>query len=116
MACRRSECLNVRSPSPVMEYHGRGRGRGRGAASPAPRLELEGEEPTLGEPALEEPHRRARSPQLGDNDAPPPPPPSLSEVMDRQTRLLEALADGILHHPRGGPPNDFQRKLEASSS
>nr|AAD22157.1 hypothetical protein [Sorghum bicolor] len=112
MVCRRSERLNVRSPSPEVEYRGRGRGRGRGAASPAPRLEREVEQPAPGEPALEELHRRARSPQLGDNDAPPPPPPSLSEVMDRQTRLLEALADGILRRPGGGPPNDFQRKLE----
>ena len=32
--------------------------------------------------------------------------------MYRQTRLLEALADGILRRPEGGPPNDFQRKLE----
>jgi hypothetical protein len=31
--------------------------------------------------------------------------------MDRQTHLLEALAEGMLHH-HGGQPNDFQRKLE----
>jgi hypothetical protein len=31
--------------------------------------------------------------------------------MDRQTRLLETLAQGMLHR-HGGPPNDFQRKLE----
>jgi hypothetical protein len=29
-------------------------------------------------------------------EAPPPPPPQLAEVMDRQTRLLETLAEGIL--------------------
>jgi hypothetical protein len=31
--------------------------------------------------------------------------------MDRQTRLLETLAEGILHR-HGGQLNDFQRKLE----
>jgi hypothetical protein len=31
--------------------------------------------------------------------------------MDHQTRLLETLAQGMLHRHRG-PPNDFQRKLE----
>jgi hypothetical protein len=31
--------------------------------------------------------------------------------MDRQTRLLETLAQGMLHC-HGGPPNDFQQKLE----
>ena len=31
--------------------------------------------------------------------------------MDRQTRLLEAMAEG-LNRRQGGPPNDFQRKLE----
>jgi hypothetical protein len=31
--------------------------------------------------------------------------------MDRQTRLLETLAQGMLHHHEG-PPKDFQWKLE----
>jgi hypothetical protein len=31
--------------------------------------------------------------------------------MDRQTRLLETLAEGILHRYEG-QPNDFHRKLE----
>jgi hypothetical protein len=31
--------------------------------------------------------------------------------MDRQTHLLEALAEEMLHR-QGGQPNDFQRKLE----
>jgi hypothetical protein len=47
----------------------------------------------------------------GEKAPPPPPPPQLVEVMDRQTRLLETLAEGILHH-HGGQSDDFQRKLE----
>ena len=39
------------------------------------------------------------------------PPPLLVDVMDRQPRLLETLAEGLLWR-NGGPPNDFQRKLE----
>ncbi|XP_066373068.1 uncharacterized protein [Miscanthus floridulus] len=31
--------------------------------------------------------------------------------MDRQTHLMETLAEGLLHR-RDGPPNNFQRKLE----
>ena len=31
--------------------------------------------------------------------------------MDRQTRLMETLAEGLLRR-NGGPPNDFQHKLE----
>jgi hypothetical protein len=31
--------------------------------------------------------------------------------MDRQTHLMKTLAKGLLCH-NGGPPNDFQRKLE----
>lgn len=44
-------------------------------------------------------------------DPPPPSPPLLAEVMARQTHLLETLAEGLLRR-NGGPPNDFQRKLE----
>ena len=50
-------------------------------------------------------------PPQEDNVAPPPPPapppaPVLAEVMDRQTRLLEAMVEG-LNRRQGGPPNDF---------
>jgi hypothetical protein len=31
--------------------------------------------------------------------------------MDRQMRLMETLAEGLLRY-NGGPPNDFQWKLE----
>jgi hypothetical protein len=48
---------------------------------------------------------------LGGEAPPPPPPPQLAEVMDHQTRLLETLAQGMLHR-HGGLPNDLQRKLE----
>lgn len=41
----------------------------------------------------------------------PPPPPQLAEVMANQTRLLEALAEGVLRR-NAPPPADFQRKLE----
>jgi hypothetical protein len=48
---------------------------------------------------------------LGKEASPPLSPPQLAEVMDRQTRLLETLAQGMLHR-HGGPSNDLQRKLE----
>jgi hypothetical protein len=64
------------------------------------------------EPAPEEPALGAGVAQHPEGEAPPPPPiPQLAEVMDRQTRLLEKLAQGMLHR-HGGPPNDFQQKLE----
>jgi hypothetical protein len=62
----------------------RGRGRGHGGGRRAPfeaREEPTPEEPALGADAAQ---------QLG-GGAPPPPPPQLTEVMDRQTRLLETL-------------------------
>ena len=78
--------------------HGRGRGHGGGRGAPFGARE---------EPALEEPALGAgAAQQLGGGAPPPPPPPQLAEVMDRQTCLLEALAQGMLHH-HGGPPNDF---------
>ena len=80
---------------PMARGRGRGRGGGRGAPFGA------GEEPTPEEPAL----GASAAQQLG-GGAPPPPPPQLAEVMDRQTHLLKALAQGMLHH-HGGPPNDF---------
>jgi hypothetical protein len=95
--------------------HSRGRGGGRGApfAASAATEEPAHEEPT-GEAGAAQPGRGAGAAQLrGENavpggEAPPPPPPSpqLAEVMDRQTRLLEALAEGMLHR-QGGQPNDF---------
>ena len=66
---------------PMARGHGRGRGEGRGAPFSA-REEPTPEEPTLGAGAAQ---------QLGAG-APPLPPPQLVEVMDCQTRLLEALA------------------------
>ena len=86
----------------------RGRGRGRGGGRGAPFGA--GEEPAPEEPVL----GAGAAQQLG-GGAPPPPPPQLAEVMDRQTCLLEALAQGMLHR-HGGPPHDFQQKLEGSSS
>jgi hypothetical protein len=73
------------------------------------------EEPVPVEPAGEvgaaQPGGGVAAAVPGEEAPPPPPPPQLVEVMDRQTRLLEKLVEGILH-PHGGQPNDFQRKLE----
>jgi hypothetical protein len=80
--------------------HGHGCGRGHGGGSGAPFGARE--EPTLGEGAPQ---------QLGGEAPLPPPQPQLAEVMDCETCLLETLAQGMLHR-HGGPPNDFQRKLE----
>ena len=95
--------------------HGRGCGHGRGGGRTTTHVVLNFEEevpPTreqhVDEPILEEPGvaqpRGEDAPPRGD-DAPPL-PPLLSEVMDRQTRLIETLAEGLLRH-NGGRPNDF---------
>jgi hypothetical protein len=81
-----------------------GRGRGRGpAASAAPRVfgeahrgdeanEDEVDEEIDAEPAQQ----------------PPPPPPTLAEIMDRQTQLLQRLAESVDQRNHGahrhGPP------------
>jgi hypothetical protein len=65
------------------------------------------EEPVPVEPAGEagvaQPGGGARAAQHGEENAvlggdapPPPPPPQLAEVLDRQTHLLETLAEGML--------------------
>jgi hypothetical protein len=77
---------------------GRGHGHGGGQGVPFGVRE----EPTLEEPAL----GAGAAQHLGGEAPPPPPPPQLEEVMDRQTCLLETLAQGMLHHHEG-PPNDF---------
>jgi hypothetical protein len=88
---------------------GRGCGRGRGGGRGAPfAIFATMEEPVPMEPAGEagaaQPGGGAGAAQPGEENAalggdapPPPPPPQLAEVMDRQTRLLETLAEGILH-------------------
>jgi hypothetical protein len=87
--------------------HGRGRGRGRGApfAIFAAMEELVPVEPA-GEVGAAQPGGGVGAAAPGEEAPLPPPPPQLAEVMDRQTRLLETLAEGILHH-HGGKPNDF---------
>ena len=108
MLCCHLEHLNRCSPSPVPINHGRGLGCGHGGRCVVTHatLNLREEVPPTGEQHVEE----AGIAQPGGDDAPPP-PPLLSEVMDPQTRLMETLAERLLHH-NGGPPNDFQRKLE----
>jgi hypothetical protein len=101
MSCHRSARLNNRSLSPAPMAHGHGRGRGGDRGVPFGVRE---------EPALEEPALGAGAAQHLGEEAPPPPPPQLAEVMDRQTHLLETLAQGMLHRHEG-PPNDFQQKL-----
>ena len=83
--------------------HGRGHGRGHTAARAAlnldeevpPAREQHMEEPILEEPGVAQP-RGEDAPPRG-NDAPPP-LPLLSEVMDRQTCLMETLAVGVLSY------------------
>ena len=112
MLCRCSECLNYRSPSPVPTGHGHGCGCGHGGghATTHVALNLEEEAPPTGEqhmeePILEEPDiawpRGEDAPPRGDNA--PPPPPLLSEVMDRPMRLMETLAEGLLHRNEDRP-------------
>jgi hypothetical protein len=48
---------------------------------------------------------------------PPPPPPTLAEIMDRQTQLLQRLAQSVEQrnhgaHRQGPPEEDLQRKIE----
>jgi len=53
MLCRRLECLNHHSPSPMLAGHGRGHGYGRrgGRAATRAALNIE-EEPILKEPGI----------------------------------------------------------------
>jgi hypothetical protein len=48
---------------------------------------------------------------------PLPPPPTLAEIMDRQTQLLQRLAESVEQrnhgaHRHGPPEEDLQRKIE----
>ena len=66
--------------------------------------EHHGEEPLVEELGAAQPGDNDAPP--GGEDAPPPLPPLLTEVMDCQTHLMEALAEGLLRR-NGGPPNNF---------
>jgi hypothetical protein len=85
---------------------GRGRGRGHGGGRGAPFAIFAAiEEPVPVEPTGEagaaQPGGGIGAVAPGEEAPPPPPPPQLAEVMDRQTRLLETLAKGILHRHGG---------------